>query len=300
LVHQGNAEEWVMANPFLFQNFLNNLNAVTNGSLSNPNFYEVPKNYVPHTEEPLTKESAKRAIEYLENQTDKKIKISPDAMSGGGGFFNPTEKGGGLYNSPAEANQRTVFLGPTAGLHVLIHEVGHARDPKLRQSMAKEKQFSPEIINSLPTPSQRLQYFADTRITPRTQAEVEAQAYSGFQLPRFAASNPDLNVKAQKIFGDPYFKEYPASYIQQGLDNFYSVETGIPFVQSAGVTEALPGQVATRVLTPNTGYNALKLALNEELQQTEKEIVNKNLAEIEARLNPYQLIPTPLRKDYRQ
>lgn len=265
---------------------------MTGGSPSDPNFYSVPKNHIPYLEEPLTKEGADKALKYLEEQTNKKIQLAPSDIEGTS-FFQPTNKGGGLYNSPQESSQRTLFMSPTAGYSTLFHETGHARDPQLRSRMAKENQFNPNEIQALPSAAQRFQYLADKQINPRTQAEIEAQAYTGFQLPRFESANPALNIQSQKVFNDPWFKEYPASYIQKGIDKFYEVETGVPAQRFAIAEYESP--LVGRNFEPPIAQNALRLALDKELQESQKNVIRKNLSEIEERLNPYQTNPTPFR-----
>lgn len=292
MANQSNTTECLMANPFLFQSFLNSL---PTGSPSSPNLYATPKESVANAGKKVTPEGAQKALNFLQEQTDKQITVLPDKESRGGGYFLPTEPGGGLYNSPKDASKRTVFIGPEAGYHVLFHEVGHARDPQLRKGMAKEKEFNIDTIQSLPTPAQRLEYFAETKINPRLHAETEAQAYSGFQLPRFAAANPELGIATQNVFNDPWFKEYPASYAQSGIDEFYDKETGANAFLFKEVKDRTP--VAIQVGRPNTALNTLRLALDPDVQAMQQTILNKATQAVDERLNPYQTNPTALR-DY--
>jgi len=282
-----------MANPFLFQSFLNRIKG---GAPSSPNLYERPQNYEYKSEAPIDPQGLNKALNYLQEQTGKKITTVVDKNSEGGGYFEPELKGGGLYNSPNEANQRSVFLGPEAGYHTLFHEMGHARDPGLRQAWAKEKQFNPQKIMSLPSAAERLDYFAQSQIHPRVQSETEAQAYSGFQLPRFAASNPDLNINTAQTFNDPWFKEYPASFAQKGIDKFFAAETGSQATAVNFPTDLAGPGVAVQVSQPNVSMNALKLALDKGVQNKEKEILDATISTVENRLNPYQTLITPLRR----
>jgi hypothetical protein len=283
-----------MANPFLFQSFLN---TVKGGGFSSPNLYETPQGYLPQNNTQLTPQGLNKALNFLQEQTGKKITIIPDKTSADdSGYFNPELKGGGLFNSPNETNQRSIFMGPGGSYHTLFHETGHARDPGLRQLMAKEKQFNPQKIMSLKSAPERLDYFAQSQIYPRVQAETEAQAYTAFQLPRFAAANPDLNINTSKTFNDPWFKEYPASYAQQGIDKFFAAETGAQFTPVNFPTDVAGPGVAMQIFQPNVSTNALKLALDEGFQNKQKEVLDTSLSTVEKRLNPYQTFITPLRK----
>lgn len=283
-----------MANPLVFQSLLNRLG---NKSPVNPLLYNVPKGYSPVSDTKLTPEGTEKAINFLEQQTDKKINLSfdPNVNPSMLGYFNSFTPGGGLYNSPEQSNQRTVFMGPKGGYQTLFHEVGHARDPGLRKIEAKENQFNINTIQDLRDSDQRLRFFAETKIHPRVEAETEAQAYMGFQLPRFAAANPQLGIATQPVFNDPWFKEYPASYAQKGIDEFYGAETGANANFYKEVTDRTP--VAIQVGRPEVGLNTLRLALDPNVQATQQAILDRTTQTVDERLSPYQTIPSTLR-DY--
>jgi len=287
-----------MASPFLFQAFLNNMKG---GSPSSPELYNTSQQYRAEQNTPLAPGGFKKAIDFLQNQTGKKITTAPaENMQGDSGYFTATLKDGGLYNSPSNANNRTIFLGPEASYGTLFHEAGHARDPGLRQGLAKEKQFNPQQIMSLPSAAERLDYFAQSQIFPRVNAEIEAQAYQGFQLPRFAAANPQLNINYQQEFNNPWYKEYPASYAQKGLDRFYAEETGANVGNINFPTDIAGPGVAVRVSRPNVALNTLNLALDKELQNKQQNILNQAVSNVEDRLNPYQTTPSTLRNYWAQ
>jgi len=272
--------------------------------LNNRNrFYDYPKNFQPQENTRMTSEGAAKALDFLRKQTEKQItvkpvpanKLSPDL----GGYFNPTEPGGGLYNSPQDSQKRTVFLAPNASYDILIHEMGHARDPDLRKLYAKERSFDPTKIISLKTPTERLKYFAEHFIDPRVKAEVEANAYSGFQLSRFARENPELSINDQAARDNPWFKEYPASYIERGLNKFYQAETdpGIdPSVyRNIDYQTAYPTH---REFQGDGGLKALKLGLDPDFQSMEQSIIDRNLQTVDERLNPYQKTPNARRPQF--
>ena len=118
----------------------------------------------------------------------------------------------------------------------------------------------------------------------------------GFQLPRFATTNPELNINPQTTFNDPWFKEYPASYAQKGIDEFYEAETGSNAFINRQIKDNSP--VAIQVGRPtDPGLNALRLSLDPELQTKQQALLNKTIETVNSRLNPYQTNPTPVR-DY--
>lgn len=283
-----------MANPSLFEAFYKSLGP--NNSPSNPNLYQVPADYTGSTPTTkLTSEGTNKAVKFLEEQAGQKIKvdfvnnIEPNTL----GYFQPDLPGGGLYNSPEQGRQRTVFMGPGGGYETLFHEVGHTRDPGLRKSSAKEKSFAVDTILKLPTAAERFEYYANTKIDPRVNDETEAQAYMGFQLPRFATTNPELNINAQTTFNDPWFKEYPVNYAQKGIDQFYEAETGSNLFTNKQIKDNSP--VALQVGRPtDPGLNALRLALDPELQTKQQALLDKTIEAVNSRLNPYQTNPTPV------
>lgn len=241
---------------------------------------------------------AQRAINFLQSQIGKKINLyplssadlqqSPDMLGG----FRPSSMDQPRFKKEVDIELNT----DKAGYETLFHEVGHARDPYLRQASRKESGFNPAFINSLNSPSERLKYFSDTNIKPRVESETEAQAYSAFQLPRFARENPDINIPYQKTFDDPWFKEYPASYASKGIDKFYKTELyggdrPAPFDENS--------PAAVRFISPvDSGQKALSFGLDTSLQKTEKDILGRTRSFIDARLNPYQTSPTPAAPDY--
>lgn len=284
-----------MANPFLFEAFLNTARI---GSSISDQLYAFPLKYKPAVDAKLTPEGLQKALNFLEQQTGKQIKtkpVEPGTDPTFAGYFSGEEPGGGLYNAPEDVGKRTIFMAPEAGYHTLFHETGHARDPQLRMENAKQKGFNVKTIQSLPTPAQRLKYLSETLINPSVNAETEAQAYSAFQLPRFAAMNPELGIFTQPIFNDPWFKEYPASYAQKGIDDFYVGETGANSVRYKEIKDSSP--VATQIFRPNVALDTLRLALDPDVQAMQQQILNRTTQTVDQRLNPYQTTPTPL-QDY--
>lgn len=241
---------------------------------------------------------AQRAIDFLQSQIGKKINLyplpssdlqrSPDMVGG----FRPSS-----MDQPKFKKEVDIELHPDrAGYETLFHEIGHARDPYLGRGSRKEYSFNPAFISSISAPSERLKYFSETNIKPRVEAETEAQAYSGFQLPRFARENPDINIPYQKTFDDPWFKEYPASYASKGIDKFYEAEL-YGRNRPAAFDENSPA--AVRFIFPvDPGQKSLSFALNPDLQKTEKDILERTRRFVDDRLNPYQTSPTPAAPDY--
>lgn len=247
---------------------------------------------------PLRPKETERALNFLQSQIGKKINFYP--LSSGDLQESPDMIGGfkpSSMNQPKFKKEVDIGLDPNrAGYETLFHEVGHARDPYLRQSSRKEASFNPAFIQSLNSPSERLKYFSDTTITPRIEAETEAQAYSGFQLPRFTRENPDINIPYQKTFDDPWFKEYPASYASKGIDTFYGAEL-YGGNRPAAFDENSPA--AVRLISPvDPVQKALSFALDPSLQKTEKNILERTRSFIDERLNPYQTSPIPAAPDY--
>lgn len=270
------------------------------GSPSSPALYNVPENYNKLEESTVTPEGLSKALQYLGTQTNKKFNVKnvPDPRFEGG-YFDPLEPGGGLYNKPEEAGQRSLFLSPNASYHTLFHEAGHGRDPQLRQGVAKEKLNVEQLLN-LQSPAERLGFFAESQIYPRVDSEIEAEAYAGFQVPRFEKLHPELNINSKATLNDPWFKEYAASYGQKGLDKFYAAESGLgPKFVNYPTDTSVPG-VATQVFQPSAGLNYLHLGLDKELQKKQQEVLGTVTQRVDTRLNPYQQTPATLRNYWGQ
>ena len=244
-------------------------------------------------------EGSQKALDFLRQQTGKNIQLKPILNSDGRGlgYFTPKSTEGGLFNPPERSRDRTINLIPSAGYQTLFHEVGHARDPQLRAGFAKETSFNPAVISQLENPADRLDYLYSTKIQPRVNAETEAQAYSGFQLPRFAGANPELNIQYQKTFDDPWFKEYPASFAEKGIQQFYGGEAPGASFRVTDPDEST--KVATQVIKPvDVGQRVLGLALNPDVQRKQKQIIEATRSYVDERLNPYQTSPTPAADPY--
>lgn len=253
-------------------------------------------------------EGGQRALGFLQQQIGKRINTYPasarEVASGTLGYFAPNSPFGGGINNPSE---RDLYLSPSTGYQTLFHEVGHARDPGLRAAEATKSEFNPAYIQSLQKPSERLGYLYSKRFEPTVKAETEAQAYSGFQLPRFARANPELNINYQGTFNAPWFKEYPASYAQKAIEGeggFYRSELPATFGSTKNMM-AVPSAydessaVAGRIFAPvDVGQKALSFALDPELRQKEKDILSSARQYVDTRLNPYQESPTPWAPDY--
>lgn len=240
---------------------------------------------------------AQRALDFLQTQIGKKINIfeinDTTATKRGvlGGFDAAS-----MSTPEFKTNVNVLLNSKNAGYETLFHEVGHARDPKLKENYAKRKSFNPKYIDSLRAPSDRLSYFVNTTAQPRVESETEAQAYSADQLPRFSKENPDINIPYQKTFDDPWFKEYPASYASQGIDRFYDQEL-YGGTRPAPFDENSPA--AVRFMFPvDSAQRGLSFALDSNLQKTEKDILERTREFIDERLNPYQSKPTPAAPDY--
>jgi hypothetical protein len=237
---------------------------------------------------------SQRAIDFLQEQLGKKLLVTPTGKSfrstGTEGYFNLFGRGG--LNNPTS---REVFLDPSTGYSTLFHEVGHARDPQLRATVAQERKFNPAVIQNIESPAERLNYLYQTRGKPAVDSEIEAQAYAGFQVPRFAGANPDLNINYKETTNDPWFKEYPATYATKSINNFYKAE--LPGPRIAPFDEMSP--FASRVIQPvDTAMKGLQFGLDPSLRAREKQILDETRESVNARLNPYQSNPTPAAPDY--
>lgn len=241
-------------------------------------------------------DNAKKAIDFLQGQIGKKINIYPvseedQARGQLGGYqvpIHPWQK----YKQKQDQS-KDITLSSDADYQTLFHEVGHARDPELEQSTVFQRGFNPAYIQGLERPADRLDYFFNRTARPVIKAETEAQAYSGFQLPRFARENPDIETGYQNSFNNPWFKEYPASYAQKAVDKFYSKE--LPIKREASFNENSP--FAQQIVESDTN-KALKFALDPELRQKQQDILDDTRRYVDERLDPYQQNPTQWQPDY--
>jgi len=142
--------------------------------------------------------------EVFKNLSNKELEIKPNINNPSwpdGGYYAPYNKDGG-HSDP---NKRTVYISPTGANspEIIAHEAGHAMDPTIQQNA--------KYINNAyqaRTPSELLN--AHLKRT-NFKAEVEGQRAAVDLLNR-------SDIPTGGIRSDPYFKMYPASYIDKGIE----------------------------------------------------------------------------------
>lgn len=225
-------------------------------------------------------------LNYLQDRSGKTInarpfnKQFPQGDPNTLGIFFSTNPTGGLYNPPDKATQRDVFVVPGVSYETLAHEVGHARDPDLRMLGAKEVHKKQSVFN---TPTEYLQDIFQKHIQPQVKAETEAQQWGAKAVRQYAGLNPNLQIDAAAYEKQPWFKGYPESYADKGIQSVYA--QAIPFAQVSYPTDALD-QPTTRVFVKQQG-TPLGLALDPTFQQKQKEVQDWTSNYVNSMLNQF-------------
>ena len=152
--------------------------------------------------------------EIFKNLSGRELEIKTHNDPAGGGLYKPYDKDGGHL----DPNKRTIYIAPTGGGNfpdIIAHEAGHSIDPTIQQNA--------KYINNAyqaRTPSELLNAHLKTT---NFKAEVEGQRAAVDLLNR-------SDIPTGGIRSDPYFKNYPASYIDKGIEetNKYSSSYPIP------------------------------------------------------------------------
>jgi len=152
--------------------------------------------------------------EIFKNLSGRELEIKTHNDPAGGGLYKPYDKDGGHL----DPNKRTIYIAPTGiGNYpdIIAHEAGHSIDPTIQQNA--------KYINNAyqaRTPSELLNAHLKTT---NFKAEVEGQRAAVDLLNR-------NEIPTGGIRSDPFFKNYPASYIDKGIEetNKYSSSYPIP------------------------------------------------------------------------
>lgn len=151
--------------------------------------------------------------EDFKTKSNKELEIKPtDSSNSEGGYYNPSFKDGGHL----DLNKRTIYVSAMGNSpEVIAHEAGHALDPNIQQN---EKYYA--HARQTRTPSELLNAHLKTT---HFKAEVEAQRDAVESLNR-------NNIPTGGLRSDPWFKAYPASFIDKGIQeaNRYASDYSIP------------------------------------------------------------------------
>ena len=229
--------------------------------------------------------AAQRTKDFLNETLGKNLNlqsVEPWTPSDVKGYFVSAGPGGSK-----DPNNRTIYVRQDVPYPILFHEAGHAGDPALAD---RDLSIDPSYIKGLRTPSERLDYLFERTGKPKVKSETEAQSFVGRKLPAFQRQNPDLNIKSSDFFDAPYYKEYPASFANNTIDNFYRAELGNIPAQYV-VEEDADAGVAKRVFS-RSPEQALEYALDQDLRSKEEEVKDFTRNYIDARLNQFQSTPT--------
>lgn len=229
--------------------------------------------------------AAKKARDFLSGAIGKDVilrSVSPFTESSVQGYFAPLGPEGSL-----DPSRRSVHVRSGVSYPVLFHEVGHAGDPALAE---RDFSINENYIRGLRSPAQRLNYLFERTGKPKVKSETEAQSFVGRHLPSFEKANPDTNSRSQEFFDAPYFKEYPASFAPNTVDNFYRAELGKIPAQFVTEEDADSG-VALRTFS-RSPETALQYALDQDLKNKEEEIKEFTRNYVDTRLNQFQSAPT--------
>ena len=271
--------------------------------------------FTPDSQFQPTPEAA-RILNYLEETSGKQINVKPFSSvpkelgfineKAFGVYFGGNPEGGDSYDPKA----RTVYLNPQApgnNVAVLAHELGHAFDPNLPRDYEAYGSSSPARIRSLNTTTalQNPVGFLNTyMLGPEVKVRLETEAQR-------AATDTLQNIgyPTKQFTDDPWYKGYPGSFVDTGLDqaaSLYSlplnVPRGVPTKMidfQKGNKLGSMGQGDSRIFakrpalgpddpeidfTDELTRRLLDLGLNKKYQQAEERIRSRNKEYIESRL----------------
>lgn len=264
--------------------------------------------------------AGQRLIDYYKQKYGKNIDVesfaeAPDpALREGrapwarGVFYSDNQLGGGS----SDPTRRAVYVNPDnrdGGLFVVAHELGHAFDPELASRYESYKAAGPARGQALTksyegkNPTAFLKaYMTGPETKLKSETEAQRSAKESFKA---------LGIPTGEIEGDPWFKGYPAAFIETGLDqaaSLYAMPRNVP----GGIPRNMMDETLYRLYQsmgqPHTGgptyyrpalgaddpeidfrdvvaKELLDLALDERYKQAENSIKNRTKTFIENRLN---------------
>lgn len=208
----------------------------------------------------------------------------------GGVYFSGDPKYGHI--NPKE---RAVYLNPNNNnLFVLTHEAGHAADPLLDpkiSSRARGNEATQNVISAYSDPSVTPKAFLSSYLRgplETARAEVQAQKSAAESMER-------AGVSPREQVLDLYFKGYPATKVEQGLDTaaLENVKRSIGFPVEGDLTpfskEGPAGsRVAFSVFNPSDIYarGLMNLGLDPEYRASEEAVRERARQMIDPELNP--------------
>lgn len=210
-------------------------------------------------------------------KTDTGISITPQwnipFAPGVQGYYEAKDPGN-------TADARTVnFTSDSPNINVLLHESGHAVNPK-QGTAAYGPSFNPTDYKQQLTPSDQLNYLWQHAGFPNVQTETEAQRFArgyAYQL------SPALG---HAMTADPWFEGYPKSYGDETIQSVF--ESQLPSPKRASFTSPVSPNIfdaSSKIDTygvENTDTRwgsdprkALGMALDPRFQQTQRDILQQ-------------------------
>lgn len=185
----------------------------------------------------LPSPEADRLLRYLEDRSGKKVDVKPfsEALNvppdmretAYGVYFHDNPVGGS-----ADPTSRTVYLNPAQpgnNIAILAHELGHAFDPQLPSDYKAYYSSSPERVQSLQSNYARQNpvgflntYMLGPEVKVRLETEAQRAATDAMQ---------NIGYPTKQFTDDAYYKGYPASFVETGLDQasaLYSLPQNVP------------------------------------------------------------------------
>jgi hypothetical protein len=215
--------------------------------------------------------------------SNKELEIKTHNDPAGGGLYRPYDKDGGHL----DPNKRTIYIAPTGignSPEIIAHEAGHSIDPNIQQNA--------KYINNAyqaRTPSELLNAHLKTT---NFNAEVEAQRAAVDLLNR-------NEIPTGGIRSDSWFKNYPASYIDKGIQetNRFASSYPIPnqlkpfaqdvYAQDSKIINPLKlNEPSVQIFDFNDrrAKGMLNLGLNQKYQDTIQETLKRARSYIDQKL----------------
>lgn len=228
----------------------------------------------------------KKVLDYLESTKGKKIdirQIPVDRANKGDSVVHGYYVSGAPTGGHSDPKSRVLHLHHDASTSTVAHEAAHAFDPALHEGNLQEAAKQQAAINKqdrdYQTKSERLREYMSIVPTSRLRAETVAQQKAAEYM-RGAGLDPS------EFVADPWYKGYPASYIDKGLDTFAAATSTpstvglLPSEQKQDYFETLhmSGKMPTNTeidantrvdFNPEFTQNLLDLALDRKYQAEE-------------------------------